>query len=299
MSTLRADAVEVARTLPLTPGDSVRSIARALQEPLLRGVGRTATERLERVDREFTARVSGWEMRSEERPARAPRLVTPWPDFVGLLAVGWAMGSAAGAGRLTGGTPMNSLPVVAPTVIISLAIALLVFLAGAIFARRERDALLAQYVEAAAVSRSGFILASAIFALVALIAMIVRLLTDDVFPAAVLATVMTAVTTVATIVLGVAAQRLAKAGASGGKLIPRIRGSAQGRARNEAISASEDARDQTADALASAAPSTRDEIADAYAAAVAEVAARRVLPPSTVKRLSPADWIAARYAVEV
>lgn len=299
MSTLRTDAIDVARTLPLATDDSARSVARALQEPLLRGVGRPVAERLDRVDREFAARVSAWETRSDGSPPRAPRLVTPWPDFIGLLAVGWAMGSAAGAGRLTGGTEMNSLPVVAPTVIISLAVGLLFFAIGAIFARRERAALLAQYDDSAAVSRAGFILAGAVFAVIALIAMIVRLLTDDVFPAAVVATMMAAITTVISIVLGVAAQRLANAGASGGKLIHRARGTVQGKSRNEAISASEDARDQAADALSSAAPAASDEIADAYAAAVAEVTARRVLPQETVKRLSPSDWIAARYSVEV
>ncbi|MHC2999885.1 hypothetical protein [Microbacterium sp. HJ5] len=295
---IRTHVVEVARSVPLSGDERPRDIARTLQQPLVEGLDQATAERLARADRTFAARVAEWEARAGEKPARQRRLVTPWPDLVAIFAVASAMGAAAGAGRLTGGTPMNSLPVVAPTVVISLSIALLLLAAGALFARRERSTLLAQYEDSAAVSRSGFLGASAALSVVALIAMIVRLLTDDVFPLAVVATVMAGVTTVVTVALAISAYRLARASASGGKLIHRSRRTAQGSLRNEALSASEDARDQAADALEATTPSVRDELAAAYQEAVSQLAARKILPSATLKRLTPSDWIAARYDVE-
>ena len=299
MSELPGRAVDAARTLPLAGDETPRDIARAVQAPLIAALDATTAERLARVDRTFAARVAGWETHGDERPATRQRLVTPWPDFAAIFAVASAMGAAAGAGRLTGGTPANSLPVVAPTVVISLSIALLLLVAGAIFARRERAALLAQYEDSAAVSRSGFLGASAALAVVALIAMIVRLLTDDdVFPLAVVATVMSGITAAIAIVLAVSGYRLARQSASGGKLIHRSRRTVHGSLRNEALSASDDARDQAAEALESATPAAREELAAAYEAAVAEIAGRKILAPRVLKRLSPSDWIAARYDVQ-
>ncbi len=274
MSELPGRAVDAARTLPLAGDETPRDIARAVQAPLIAALDATTAERLARVDRTFAARVAGWETHGDERPATRQRLVTPWPDFVAIFAVASAMGAAAGAGRLTGGTPANSLPVVAPTVVISLSIALLLLAAGAIFARRERAALLAQYEDSAAVSRSGFLGASAALAVVALIAMVVRLLTDDVFPLAVVATVMSGITAAIAIVLAVSGYRLARQSASGGKLIHRSRRTVHGSLRNEALSASDDARDQAAEALESATPAAREELAASYEAAVAEIAGR-------------------------
>lgn len=298
MSELPGRAVDAARTLPLAGDETPRDIARAVQAPLIAALDATTAERLARVDRTFAARVAGWETHDDERPVTRQRLVTPWPDFAAIFAVASAMGAAAGAGRLTGGTPANSLPVVAPTVVISLSIALLLLVAGAIFARRERAALLAQYEDSAAVSRSGFLGASAALAVVALIAMVVRLLTDDVFPLAVVATVMSGITAAIAIVLAVSGHRLARQSASGGKLIHRSRRTVHGSLRNEALSASDDARDQAAEALESATPAAREELAAAYEAAVAEIAGRKILAPRVLKRLSPADWIAARYDVQ-
>ena len=296
MSDLQAQAVRAAQSAALTADDAPRTVARALQEPLVAALGHTAAERLAQVDRRFASRVARWES-GADKPARGPRLVTPWPDLPALLAVASAMGAAAGAGRLTGGTALNSLPVVAPTVIISLGIAFVLLAVGAIFARRERETLLAQYEDSAAVVRSGYLWATTALAVVTLIAMIVRLATDDVIPSAIIATALSGVAVAVTLLLAVSAQRLANASAAGGKLIHVARGSAHGRQRNEAISASEDARDEAAEVLESS--SVRDQLSDAYAAAVAEVTARRVLPPQTVKRLAPTDWIAARYDVEV
>ena len=296
MSELRAQAVRAAQSLALTADDAPRTVARALQEPLVAALGPTGAERLAQVDRRFASRVARWESGADQ-PERGPRLVTPWPDLPALLAVAWAMGAAAGAGRLTGGTALNSLPVVAPTVIISLGIGFVLLAVGAVFARREREALLAQYEDSAAVVRSGYLWATTALALVTLVAMIVRLATDDVIPTAVVATVLSGVAVVVAVLLALSAQRLANASAAAGKLIHVPRGSAHGKQRNEAISASEDARDEAAEVLESS--SVREQVSDAYAAAVAEVTARRILPPKAVKRLSPTDWIAARYDVEV
>lgn len=299
MSDPRSRAVSAAQALPLTADDSPRGVARSLQAPLLAGLDPAIEERLAAVDRRFAARVAVWESGAEQ-PARRPRLVTPWPDVFGSLAVAGAMASAAGMGRLTGGTALNSLPVVAPTVLVSYALAFVLFVVGVVFVRRERTTLLAEYEDSRAVTRDTVLWTSVIFAAICTIAMIIRLATDDdVFPAAIAAAAVSVVGVIVTVVLAIGARRLAKASASGGKLIHRPRGTARGRQRNEAISASEDARDEAAAALEAVAPATRDEIADAYAAAVAEVAARRVLAAPTLKRLTPADWIAARYDVEV
>lgn len=298
MSEFHDRAVEAARTVALRADDSPRTIARALQAPLLPALGTAPADRLDRIDRAFAARVAPWEAR-DAAPVNKQRLVTPWPDILAFFAVTSAMASATGAGRLTGGTSLNSLPVVAPTVIISLAIALVLFAIGAFFAQRERAILLAQYEDSRAVERSGVLWASVALGAIGLIAMVIRLATDDVIPTAIAATALSALSLVASVVLALGARRTAKASASGGKFIHRPRGTARGRQRNEAISASEDARDEVAAALESVSADTRAVVADAYAAAVAEVAARRVLPAAALKRLTPADWIAARYDVEI
>jgi type IV secretory pathway TrbL component len=129
--------------------------------------------------------------------------------------------------------------------------------------------------------------------------MIIRLIVEAVSAMAVAATVVSGLTLVITLVVAVAARRLAKAGAAGGRLIHRPRRSTAGSQRNEAISASEDARDEAAAVIQDVDPETREAVAHAYRAAVAEVAARRVLPARTLKQLSPDDWLAARYAVDV
>lgn len=297
MTDLRSRAVAAAQGLGLTSDDSPRSVARGLQDPLLTSLEPGTRDRLAAVDRRFAARVAVWEA-GVETPPRAPRLVTPWPDFLGSLAVAGAMASALGMGRLTGGTEMNSLPVVAPTVIWGSVIAFALFGVGLVFVRRERQALLAEYENSRAVTRETVLATSALFAAICLIAMVVRLLTDEVFPAAIAAAVVAALSAVLTLLLAIGARRLAKASAAGGKWIQRPRGTARGRQRNEALSASEDARDEAAAALEPVSPEMREDLADAYAAAVAEVIERRVLPAKTVKRLTPGDWIAARYDVE-
>lgn len=298
MRDLRTLAVTTAQSLPLTPGESPRTIARALQAALLADLDSRTRERLDAVDRRFAARVARWESGADE-PRRGPRLVTPWPDILGSLAVAWAMGSALGMGRLTGGTDLNSLPVVAPTVIVSYAIAFVLFAVGAVFVRRERQTLLAEYEDSRAVTRDTALGTSAIFAAVCLIGMIVRLVTDDVFPAAIAALAVSVLGVIVTVLLAIGARRLARATAAGGKFIHRPRGSDRGRQRNEALSASDDARDEAADAFDSVPVPAVEEIGDAYAAAVAEIASRRVLPAKTIKRLQASDWIAARYDVEV
>lgn len=298
MTDLRARTVTAAQALGLTSDDTARSVARGLQEPLLTSLDPGTRDRLATVDRRFAARVSVWESGVDE-PPRAPRMVTPWPDALGFLAVGWAMASALGMGRLTGGTEMNSLPVVAPTVILGYVIAFALFGVGLVFARRERQALLAEYENSRAVTRETVLGTSALFAAICLIAMIVRLLTDDVFPAAIVAAAVSAAGAVVTLLLAIGARRLAKASAAGGKWIQRPKGNARARQRNEALSASDDARDEATSVLEGLAPAARDDLAEAYAAAVAEVGARRVLPAKTVKRLTPGDWVAARYDVEV
>ncbi|MCW3493212.1 hypothetical protein [Microbacterium sp. SSM24] len=298
MTELRDCAVATAQTLPLTPDAAPRAVARGLQESLLTSLELGIRDRLATVDRRFAARVAVWESGADKAP-RAPRMVTPWPDFLGSLAVAGAMASAAGMGRLTGGTEMNSLPVVAPTVIVSYAVAFVLFAVGVVFVRRERDALLAEYEDSRAVTRETVLGTSALFAVICLIAMIVRLFTDDVFPAAIAATAVAVLGAIVTLLLAVGAWRLAKASAAGGKWIQRPKGTVRGRQRNEALSASEDARDEAAAVLEDVSPETRDELAEAYAAAAAEIASRRVLPAKTVKRLVPGDWIAARYDVEV
>lgn len=297
MTDLRCRAVTAARSLALTADATARAVARDLQEPLVSALDRATREELASVDRRFAVRVQGWESGSEETPRRT-RLVTPWPDVLGSLAVAWAMGSALGIGRLTGGTEMNSLPVVAPTVLVSYVVAFVLFAVGLVFVRRERPALLAEYEDSRAVTRETAVVTSAIFAALCLIAMIVRLVTDDVFPAAIAAAAVSALGVLVTVALAIGAHRLSRASAAGGKFIRRPRATDRGRQRNEAISASEDARDETAAALQTAPEAAREEIAEAYAAAVAEVAARRILPAKTLKRLSPDDWIAARYDVE-
>ncbi|MGN8553047.1 UNVERIFIED_CONTAM: hypothetical protein OHV15_10710 [Microbacterium sp. SLM126] len=298
MTDLRSRAVTAAQALGVTSDDAPRAVARGLQAPLIAHLDSGVRDRLGAVDRRFSARVAAWESGTEE-PRRRPRLVTPWPDAAGFLAVAWAMGSALGMGRLTGGTELNSLPVVAPTVIVSYAVAFVLFAVGAVFVRRERDALLAEYEDSRAVTRETAVGTSAIFAALCLIGMIVRLFTDDLFPAAIIAAGVSALGVIVTLLLAISARRLAKASAAGGRWIHRPKGTTRGRQRNEAMSASDDARDEAAEVMDSAAPETREAIADAYSAAVAEVAARRVLPAQTVKRLTPADWIAARYVVEV
>lgn len=298
MSDLRSVATTAAQSLPLSAEETPRSIARTLQAPLLEAAGGDLGQLLAPVDRRFAARVSPWESRATETPRR-PRLVTPWPDILGALAVGWAMASAAGMGRLTGGTDLNSLPVVAPTVIVSYAIAFVLFAVGAGFVRRERPTLLAEYEDSRAVTRDTALWTSVIFAAVCLIAMVIRLLTDEGFPLAFAAAAVSAIGLLLTVLLAIAGRRLAKATAAGGKFIHRPRATTDARRRYEAISASEDARDEAAAALDTLSQADRGDFAEAYAAAVAEVAARRILPAKTITRLQPGDWIAARYDVEV
>ena len=103
MTELRSRAVTAAQMLGLTSDDPPRSVARGLQEPLLVSLESGTRDRLAAVDRRFAARVAVWEA-GVEAPPRAPRLVTPWPDFLGSLAVGWAMASALGIGRRRGRT---------------------------------------------------------------------------------------------------------------------------------------------------------------------------------------------------
>jgi hypothetical protein len=296
MSDLTDRARSIARSAPLTAGDGVRAVARALQDPLVATLGPTVEGRLTAVDRRFAARTAESGIQA---PGTVTRFVTPWPDVIGSLAAAWAMGFAAGIGRLTGGTDLNSLPVVAPTVIVSFAVALVLFATGTLFARRERAALLAQYEDSRAVQREAVLWTASGFAAVATGAMIIRLIVEAVSAMAVAATVVSGLTLVITLVVAVAARRLAKAGAAGGRLIHRPRRSTAGSQRNEAISASEDARDEAAAVIQDVDPETREAVAHAYRAAVAEVAARRVLPARTLKQLSPDDWLAARYAVDV
>lgn len=298
MSDIRTRALSVAQSVPLAEDSTPREVARALQEPLLETLGQAQAEGIAHADRRFASRVGAWES-GGATPDRGPRLVTPWPDIFGSLAVASAMASAAGAGRLTGGTALNSLPVVAPTVVVSFAIAFVLLAVGVVFARRERAALLAEYEDSRAVTREALLWAAVAFAVVATIAMIVRLATDEVFPLAIIATVVSGIGLVVTVILAIGARRIARRSASGGKLIHRARGTTRGSQRNEAISASEDARDEAAAALESVSPAAREDISGAYADAVAEVASRKVLPARTLKRLAPQDWIAARYDVEV
>lgn len=283
--------------MSLTSSDAPRSVARALQAPVVSSLDPAVAEQLERIDRRFAARVAAWESGPVEAE-NAHRFVTPWPDLLAMLAVASAMGAAAGAGRLTGGTEFNTLPVVAPTVIVSLAIAFVCFLIGAAFARRERGALLAQYENSRAVERAGVLWASVLLGSIAVIAMVVRLVTDTVIVSAVVALGVSVVTLAVSVGLAVSAQRTAYASAAKGRLIRRPRATTTSGRRYEAISASEDARDEAATVFETVPPAERERVEEAYAAAVAEVAARRILPAKTLKRLRPGDWIAARYDVE-
>ncbi|MBD3942066.1 hypothetical protein IF188_10195 [Microbacterium sp. NEAU-LLC] len=291
-------AADAARTASIEPTTPVREVARAVQAPLVAALDSGAADAIARVDREFAARVEPWERRGEPEAPRV-RTLTPWPDVAAWLVLAWSMGSAAGAGRLTGGTAINSLEVVAPTVLICSVIAAVLLIVGAVAAQREREVLLAQRVNASAVTRSGSLWISVILSVVATVGMIVRLVTDEATGIAIAATVAAAAVLVLSTVLAIAGSKLANAGVSGGKLIPRTPGTTSGAQRNEAISASEDARDQAAAALEAVPAALQDEIASAYASGVREVTGRRILPRAAEKRLKPADWIAARYDVEL
>lgn len=146
--------------------------------------------------------------------------------------------------------------------------------------------------------REAVLWTASVFAAVATVAMIIRLATDEVSPAAIAATVVSALGLGVTVVVAMGARRVARAGAAAGKLIHKPRRSTRGSQRNEALSASDDAQDEAAALLDSVDPDTRELVSQAYRAAVAEVAARRVLPPRTLKRLSADDWVAARYDVD-
>ncbi|MFF2388680.1 hypothetical protein [Agromyces sp. NPDC058104] len=296
MST-KETAVAHARSAELGPG-SARSVARALQEPLLAAIGAadaSVRERLELVDRSFAVWVDGWETGSRTAPWR-PRLVTPWPDLVGMFAVGGAMGMAAAAGARS--TPaLDSLEVTAPTMVGFLTVAFAAIAIGAVVARREREVLLMQRDDSAAVTRSAFLWVGAVFSAMAVIAMAVRYASDEFFPIAVLASAMSVAGLIACTVLALDANRVARASAAGGKLRHRARGGGPAALRDEAIDASGDAREWAESVLSVLSPELRAELAEAYAAAVREAIARHVLPRDTEKRLQPRDWVAARYDV--
>ncbi|MFF2495687.1 hypothetical protein [Agromyces sp. NPDC058064] len=290
-------AIAHARSVELGPA-SARSVARALQCPLLEAIEAadpSVRERLELVDRSFEVWVAGWETGSRTAPWR-PRSVTPWPDLVGMFAVGGAMGMAAAAGARS--TPvLDSLEVTAPMMVAFLAVAFAAIAIGAVYARREREVLLMQRDDSAATTRSALLWVGAVFAAIAVIAMAVRFAIDEFFPVASLAWAMSVAALIACTVLALGAHRVARASAAGGKLRHRARGGGTAALRDEAIDASGDAREWAESVLSTLSPELRAELAEAYAAAVREAIARHVLPRDTEKRLHPRGWLAARYDV--
>lgn len=290
-------AVAHARSAELRPG-SARSVARELQRPLVEaidGADPSVRERLELVDRSFAAWVEGWETGSRTTPWK-PRLVTAWPDLVGMFAVGGAMGMAAAAGARR--TPvLDSLEVTAPTMVAFLGVAFVAMTLGAVFAARERAVLLMQRDDSAAATRSALLWTGVLFAAVSVVAMGVRFANDEFFAVAYLAWAMSAGALVVGVVLALGANRVARAGAAGGKLRHRVRGRGTGALRDEAIDAASDARKWAGSVLTTLPLEFRAELAEAYAAAVREAIARHVLPRDTEKRLQPGDWIAARYDI--
>lgn len=295
MTTPLDAATARARALHDGTAPSIRAAARQIGDAAWAAADPRAAEALRAVDAEFDARVAPFERPAGEPAPRRVRTVTPWPDIVALFAAASVLGSALGAGRITGGSWLESDPVVAWTVIVSAALAIVLVVAGVVFAHRERSVLRAQRTQSSSVFRAGLSWATLGIATIGAVGMVVRVVQDP-LPLSIVALVCAVLLVALTVPVALGAQREAQAGAARGKLIPRGGDSSQ-QSRNELLSASEDAQDRAAEAVAAVDLGIRDDVDEAYAAGVAALVAGGGLPKTTVDRLRKADPFAARYDV--
>jgi len=296
MNDLLEAATTLARTMPLDSGDSPRQVARRVQEAVLDSADPAVVDSVRGVDRAFDARVAPLERALLGGSTKPARTVTPGPDLIAVFAAAWAMGAAAGAGRLTGGTELDQIHVVAPTVVFSVGVALVLLGVGVAFARRERGELRAQRANSAAVMRAGFVWTAAVMGVAAVIGMTFRVL-GEAEAAGMVALVAAVVLCAVAVPLAIAAQKEASRGVSGGRLHPPSGARAGAGERMELLSASEDAQDRVNEQLSRLTSASFDGLDAAFAAAVAEIARRGILPASSVKRLRATGWVAARYLV--
>jgi len=263
-------------------GLRLRHGARRVQDAALRVVDPRALRRLELVDREFDRTVTELERAAgRTRAAAAHRPITPLPDVLAESAIGIGAALAIGMGKLVGRTPAGTTAVAAPTVLVLATLALVLLVVGEVIARRERST---------STVRVLFLWFVPVSALVAAVAVRVRLAADGTTPAGVGAVVASVLVLGVAVVIAIGATRRREPD-DGITLWSRL-----GPDERAGLAvATTTAQDRARSALDGLDEPSRAAFTDAYAAGLAAVAGRDAHLRPAVRRLRTLDWAAGRY----
>jgi hypothetical protein len=263
----------------IASGVAARHVVRVIQDAALRSIDAGAVDRLTSVDRGFDAAIADAERAAGAAPA-APAARPPLWDVGAMFAAVFAGGLAINAGQVISRTGLGRLDASAPFILGFAAVSAVLLLLGLATGRGIGGS-------ARAIVRA----LTALFAIVGAIGVFVRLLSEVFVPLGVAALI------VLVGVVAVAVVAAVRAGRRPGPSDFPPASDPSARARNEVISASEDAQDRAHAVLDSVWHSAHPEFAEAARAGVTAAVRTGVLSAADARRLRRGDWAAARYDV--
>lgn len=292
-------ATAAVRELQTTGRVDPQHLVRSAQDAALDGIAPHLIPDLRALDDRFDA------VAVETRDARSlpprPRLLTPWPDAIALLAMLLAFAFAANVGRIAGPAALEQLPVVAPLVAVFTLIALGALIWGVLRARSERDALAVQREESKATVRAVFLIANAFFSGITLIAMLVRVFVEPVIAprwtsVGLAVAISVGLLFIFVLILAIRAYWFAKSTPAQARFIRRVKSNPVETATNLRLETGWNCADRATELADDAGVDAA--IQAAYVEAIAEAATRQLLKHSVLKRLRALSWAEARYATD-
>lgn len=193
------------------------AVVRQRQDESLSQVAPHLIPAVHRIDRDhdFAQRV----IQSGGGAGKLPKLVTPWLDAVAILPGMWAAVNAMGAGRIPTSWQRDQIDYVATVAIYSVLAALLLTIAGVVFARRELPYLKLERVESKSSVRAMFLIVVFVSGVLTLIGLGHRLAFQEHTQAGFIALAVTFLATIAWLLFAIRAYRFAKSTPAEGKFI--------------------------------------------------------------------------------
>lgn len=264
----------------IASGMAARHVVRVIQDAALRSIDAGAVDRLTPVDRGFDAAIADAERAPRAAAPAVPAARPPLWDVGAMFAAVFAGGLAINAGQVISRTGLGRLDASAPFILGFAAVSAVLLLLGLTTGRGIGGS-------ARAIVRA----LTALFAVVGAIGVLVRLLSEVFVPLGVAALIVLAGVVAVAVVAAVRAGR--RPGPSDFPPAP----DPFARARNEVISASEEAQDRAHAVLDSVWHSAHPEFEEAAQAGVSAAVRTGALSAADARRLRRGDWAAARYDV--